>query len=190
MRFILFLLLLSEPAIAENWMRPLEIGRGFQLKESCEASGVKCQQVDGLNLEALKTETIFVDDLAKPVYGDRINLTDCTPEDCEMKTIDLCVEPYQAFVSLDQSSVYCEKVIGYEKKPEIIIVEDKAKALEIQQTEAAGKAKALALAAAQARLDNLDIQAEISSAPNSVAGLRALLGKIMPDLIAIQKQKK
>ena len=190
MRYLLFFLFLAEPAIAENWMRPAELGRGFQLKASCEAGGAKCQKVDGLNLEALKTETIFVDDLAKPVYGDRINVTDCTPEECETKAVDLCVEPYQAFVSLDQAFVYCEKIIGYEKKPEVIIVEDKAKALEIQQAEAAGKAKALALAAAQARLDNLDIQAEISSAPNSVAGLRVLLDKIMPDLIAIQKQTK
>lgn len=58
---LLLVLMFSLSASAENWMRPKEVAsgsvRGFSMQNDCIVDANVCQQVDGLVLEHLTTQT-------------------------------------------------------------------------------------------------------------------------------------
>lgn len=67
---MIFALLFSLSAHADNWMRPADVAaglvRGFQLEQECKRGGAICQKVDGLPLNALKVSAgVIVSDDAK-----------------------------------------------------------------------------------------------------------------------------
>ena len=188
MRYVLFLLLFPSLALADNWMRPEQLGPGFELKESCEIGGFYCQKVDGLNFQALKTEPELVDDLSKPIWEAKSNVQACAGlEDCQSKLSGLCIEPYQPIIAENLQEVYCTRILGYEKKTQLKIVEDAAKIAQLQQEAAAAQAKAALQAAAQTRIDALDVQAKLQGA-TTVATLRAALQEVLGDLVALRKK--
>jgi hypothetical protein len=182
MKYLALILTLtfSLPAIAANWMQPDNLGPGFELQKSCEASGMRCQQVDGLNLDALKTVVEVVDDLQDPIWEARSNVTICEgPEDCFAKIPTLCPEGYQAFANIGFSEVYCTRILGYNQKSQLKIVEDAAKIALLAAEKAALEAKAKARADALARIESLETDLDSAS---TVTALKLQLKRILADL--------
>lgn len=173
---LIFSLVIFGQAQADNWMRPQELAqglsRGFELKETCELGGNVCQQVDGLDLEALKIEILKSDDLSKPLYEAKTNLTQCeTREACdEARAVEgYCPQTHFSVTNETGSGgweAYCTRLVGYEKQQKPVIADDQEKKT-ARQAEMQARSKAAAAKAARrealskAKIDGSLSQAEV-----------------------------
>ena len=121
MKLILILIftIFALNSYAENFVSISKLGtnQGFQLKTECErVTSEKCFDLGDLPQSVYSVVNVLEDDYKKPLYDVKSNVTPCEGQACYALQVGLCSEGLNAYVSEDLTSVYCTKLLGYEKK--------------------------------------------------------------------------
>lgn len=77
----------------------------------------QCLCYDGIQWEGAELVDNYVDDITKPIYEAKSNVTLCSGEEaCRLALSELvCLNETQGYIDALFTEVYCTKVIGYEQ---------------------------------------------------------------------------
>lgn len=104
-----------------------------------------------------KIEDILEDDFTMPIWGTRSMVESCaTVEDCQqIHAAKVCVDGRTAFYSAEDLEVWCNKIIGYEKKlvGKQMVIDQVLKAQKDQEAQTKAQIQALIVSGAKARTD-------------------------------------
>lgn len=165
MKFLILFFIFSFSAMASNWV-PVSViqskgSAGFQLEADCKTSShEQCIDVGNdpsaisLGMALLSDE--MVDDMASPIWATRSMVEQCSDEaDCKARhEIKQCTDGRSSYYSVDDLEVWCNKIIGYNKKAsgkKILSIDQDALTIYKSSQTARAQAEALISNGAKAR---------------------------------------